>query len=78
MQAISSDNKSHVFHFFLNRKYVSIAKAKGVYLYDDKGNQYLDASGGPVLCNLGHGIDEMAKTISVIRKWVQTPRKEQK
>ena len=56
-------NSSNVFHFFLNREYVSIAKAKGVYLYDVQGNEYLDASGGPILCNLGHGIDEMSQIL---------------
>ena len=55
---------SHVFHFFLNRKYVSITAGKGVYIYDDQGNQYLDASGGPILCSLGHGLEEMADVIN--------------
>jgi len=58
-----SNHSSNVFHFFLNREYVSIARAKGVYLYDVQGNKYLDASGGPILCNLGHGLDAMAKVI---------------
>lgn len=63
MADTNSPHASNVFHFFLNREYVSIARAQGVYLYDDRGNQYLDASGGPVLCNLGHGIEEMARVI---------------
>jgi len=58
-----SNDASHVFHFFLNREYISIANAKGIYLYDIKGNKYIDASGGPILCNLGHGLKEMAKVI---------------
>jgi adenosylmethionine-8-amino-7-oxononanoate aminotransferase len=63
MENNDSNDASHVFHFFLNRKYISIAHAKGIYLYDDKGNRYIDASGGPILCNLGHGLKEMAKVI---------------
>lgn len=60
----SSNDMSHVFHFFLNREYISIATASGIYLFDDKGNRYIDASGGPILCNLGHGLEEMATVIS--------------
>ena len=64
MQISSSNDVSHVFHFFLNREYVSIDSAKGIYLYDDKGNRYIDASGGPILCNLGHGLEEMAEVLA--------------
>ncbi len=64
MNSQTDFGKSHVFHFFLNRKYVSIASGKGVYLYDDQGNRYLDASGGPILCSLGHGLEEMADVIN--------------
>jgi len=58
-----SPKKSYVFNVFMNREYVSIEKAEGIYLYDDKGNKIIDAAGGPILCNLGHGIDEMADTL---------------
>ncbi|WP_300457190.1 aminotransferase class III-fold pyridoxal phosphate-dependent enzyme [Desulfobacula sp.] len=64
MEKNTSKDPSHVFHFFLNREYISIAEAKGIYLYDDRGNRYIDASGGPILCNLGHGIEEMATVIA--------------
>lgn len=64
MSNSNSSHPSNVFHFFLNREYISIARAKGIYLYDDKGNRYIDASGGPILCNLGHGLEEMADVLS--------------
>jgi adenosylmethionine-8-amino-7-oxononanoate aminotransferase len=32
----------------------TMVKGQGIYLWDDKGNQYIDASSGPVTCNLGH------------------------
>ncbi len=64
MKNSGSKDVSHVFHFFLNREYVSIARAEGIYLYDDTGKRYIDASGGPILCNLGHGLEEMAEVIS--------------
>jgi len=55
--------KSHVLNVFMNREYPCIVKAKGIYLYDDKGNKIIDGAGGPILCNLGHGIDEMADVL---------------
>jgi len=58
-----TSKKSHVLNVFMKKEYVSIEKAEGVYLYDDKGNKIIDAAGGPILCNLGHGIDEMADVL---------------
>ncbi len=55
--------KSHVLNVFMNREYPSIVKAEGVYLYDDQGNKIIDGAGGAILCNLGHGIDEMADVL---------------
>ena len=55
--------KSNVLNVFMNREYPSIVKAKGIYLYDDKGHKIIDGAGGVLNCNLGHGIDEMAKVI---------------
>jgi adenosylmethionine-8-amino-7-oxononanoate aminotransferase len=39
-------------------------KAEGVWLYDDQGNRYLDASGGAVVVNLGHGRPEVAQAMN--------------
>jgi len=58
-----SGKKSHVLNVFMNRDYRSIVKAEGIYLYDDKGHKIIDGAGGVLNCNLGHGIDEMAKVI---------------
>jgi adenosylmethionine-8-amino-7-oxononanoate aminotransferase len=46
------------------RHYRSIVRGEGIYLYDSEGNRYIDASGGPILCNLGHGIAEMAEALA--------------
>src|SRR5262245_25600710 len=43
---------------------VSIAKADGVYLYDDSGNRYFDASGGPMAVNLPHNHPRMKAAIA--------------
>ena len=32
-----------------------LERAEGIYLYDEDGNRYIDASGGPMAVNLGHG-----------------------
>ena len=58
-----SETKSHVLNVFMNREYPSIVKADGIYLYDDQGNKIIDGAGGAILCNLGHGIDEMADVL---------------
>jgi len=58
-----TEKKSHVLNVFMNREYSSIVKAKGIYLYDDKGNKIIDGAGGPILCNLGHGIEEMGEVL---------------
>jgi hypothetical protein len=35
-----------------------------VYLFDDAGKRYLDASGGAMVCNIGHGVAEVADAIA--------------
>lgn len=47
----------------LNRAYPSICSGKGAYLYDDGGNEYLDASGGAAVVNVGHGVQEIAAAV---------------
>ena len=32
----------------------TVENGQGVYLFDTEGKRYLDASSGPVTCNLGH------------------------
>ncbi|NIB38570.1 aspartate aminotransferase family protein [Pseudomaricurvus alkylphenolicus] len=43
----------------------TLVRGEGIYLWDDQGNCYIDASSGPVTCNLGHGhkgiIEAMSK-----------------
>jgi len=34
-----------------------------MYLFDEQGKRYIDASGGPIMSSLGHGLKEMAETI---------------
>jgi len=53
--------KSHIFHRRLDYEYPMIVRGKGIYLYDNKGKKYIDACGGAIVANLGHGIKEIAK-----------------
>ena len=43
---------------------VELAKADGIYLFDDKGNRYIDASGGPMAVNIGHNDPRMKRAIT--------------
>jgi adenosylmethionine-8-amino-7-oxononanoate aminotransferase len=55
--------EDHVLYRDFSRQYPTIIKGRGVYLYDSEGNRYLDASGGPTLINIGHGVQEVANAI---------------
>ena len=39
-------------------------RAEGIYLYDTEGNRYIDASGGPLAINLGHGDRRVSDAIA--------------
>lgn len=52
--------EDHIFYRDFAREYPTIVRGQGVYLYDTKGNCYLDATGGPTLINVGHGVQEVA------------------
>ncbi|MFS0645257.1 aspartate aminotransferase family protein [Siminovitchia sp. 179-K 8D1 HS] len=43
----------------LDREYPIITHGKGIYLYDDRGKQYLDGSSGAVTASIGHGVQEI-------------------
>jgi len=50
-----NSNSSRVFHRTLNTSFPQAVKAKGVYITDSNGKQYLDGSGGAAVSCLGHG-----------------------
>ncbi len=80
-----SDGKDHVLGFFLNQKQPAIVKSEGIYLYDDHGNRFIDASGGAIVCSIGHGVKEIADIVAeqmqrvafVFRRAFITPELEQ-
>lgn len=56
--------KDYVFHRDFSKQYPVITHAEGVYLYDEHGNRYLDASSGAIAANLGHGVTEIAEAMA--------------
>ena len=42
---------------------VEIVRAEGVHLFDPDGNRYIDATGGPMAVNIGHGEKRIADAI---------------
>ena len=55
---------SHVFYRKLNQALPRIVRGEGVYLFDESGKRYLDACGGAMVCNIGHGVPEVADAIA--------------
>ena len=51
--------KDRVFHRDWKTALPMIDRGEGVYLYDAEGKKYLDGSGGPMVVNIGHGVQEV-------------------
>ncbi len=66
----SGSKKSHVFYRDLTRTLPQIVRGEGVYLYDNHNNKYLDASGGAIVVNVGHGVEEIADAIAAQAKTI--------
>jgi adenosylmethionine-8-amino-7-oxononanoate aminotransferase len=54
----------HVFDDHRENGALNIAAGQGAYIYDTKGNRYLDAVGGMWCTNIGLGREEMAEAIA--------------
>ena len=55
---------SHVFHRMSIGELPRAASAEGVWVEDDTGRRYLDAAGGAIVVNVGHGRTEVAAAIA--------------
>ncbi len=55
---------SHVFYRRMSHPHPQAVRGEGVYLWDADGRRYIDASGGPVLVNIGHGVQEVAQAMA--------------
>lgn len=56
--------ESAVFHRRLDRSFSRVVSGRGVYLFDNEGRRYLDASGGALVANVGHGVEEIAEAVA--------------
>lgn len=67
---------------FIHGRAISIKRAEGVYLYTQDGQQIIDAAGGAIVTNIGHGnqrvVDAVAEatkeTSYVVPPWITPAR----
>ena len=59
----SNRREGHVFPRRLDPPLPVAVKADGVWIEDQDGNRYLDASGGAIVVNAGHGRKEIAQAV---------------
>lgn len=57
------DIPGNVFPRRLDRKLPVAARADGIYIEDEAGNRYMDASGGAVVVNAGHARESIARRV---------------
>lgn len=55
--------QSYLIKPLLDHDYACITHGKGIYLYDEKGNQYIDGSSGAVTASIGHGVQEIIEAM---------------
>ena len=55
--------KGNVFPRKLDEPLPTATRAKDVWIEDDRGKRYIDASGGAIVVNLGHGREEIAQAV---------------
>ena len=59
----SDKQRGHVFPRRLDPPLPLVAEAEGVWIEDNRGHRFLDASGGAVVVNVGHGRDAIARAV---------------
>jgi len=52
-------NDKHILYTDSRKRLPVIARAKGMYLYDTEGREYLDCAAGIAVVNIGHGVQEV-------------------
>lgn len=53
----------HVFHSMLRKTFPVVSHGEGCYLWDTEGRRYLDACGGAMVVNIGHGVAEVTEAM---------------
>lgn len=54
----------HVFYRRMWHSYPTIVRGEGITLIDDAGRRYIDAAGGAIVVNTGHGVQAIARAIA--------------
>ncbi len=54
----------HVFYRRMSHARPMLSHGEGIYLFDTEGKRYFDASGGPVLINIGYGVPEVIRAMT--------------
>lgn len=57
------DNESALLKPVVDGQYRSAVRGRGVRLFDDEGNSYIDGSSGAMTANIGHGRSEVADAL---------------
>ncbi len=55
--------EGHVFYRKLKHNYPLITHAQGIHLVADDGRRFIDASGGAIVVNIGHGVEEIGRAM---------------
>ncbi|MBN1966279.1 MAG: aminotransferase class III-fold pyridoxal phosphate-dependent enzyme [Anaerolineae bacterium] len=55
---------THVFKRRMWHDYPRIVRAEGIYLIAEDGRRFIDAAGGAVVVNVGHGVTEIAEAMA--------------
>ena len=63
MVTASNRRDGHVFPRRFDPPLPVAVRAQGVWIEDQEGNRYLDASGGAIVVNAGHGREEIAQAV---------------
>jgi hypothetical protein len=61
---MSKHPEGNVFYRRMAHDYPTIVRGEGVFLYDRQGRRYIDASGGPLVVNVGHGVASVAQAMA--------------
>lgn len=63
-EPISRPPEDHIFYRDLNKRYIMISHAKGIYLYDELGREIIDGAAGAAVVSLGHGNERIIRALN--------------
>jgi adenosylmethionine-8-amino-7-oxononanoate aminotransferase len=57
-------NPGHTFYRRMASAHPRAVRGEGIYIWDDEGRRYIDACGGALVVNIGHGVAEVPQAIA--------------